>query len=60
VRFPALSVEQVMRQVESAPAEQFASVGKGSEFRFETGDVQGAWKVVDDFIPHLMVFPKLN
>ena len=33
---------------------------KGSELRFESGDLQGALKIVDQFIPHLMVFPKLN
>jgi len=60
VTFPRLTVEEVMRQVRGADPEQFASVGKGSELRFESGDLQGALKVVDEFIPHLMVFPKLN
>jgi len=60
VTFPRLTVEEVMRQVREADPEQFASVGKGSEMRFESGDLQGAWKVVDEFVPHLMVFPKLN
>lgn len=60
VEFPRLTVEQVIRQVRAAEPEQFAAVGKGSELRFESGDLQGGWSVVDDFIPHLMVFPKLN
>ena len=60
VNFPRLTVEQVIRQVRAAEPEQFAAVGKGSELRFESGDLQGGWSVVDDFIPHLMVFPKLN
>lgn len=60
VQFPALTVGQVIQQVRAARAEQFATVGKGEELRFESRDVQGAWKLVDDFIPHLMVFPKLN
>jgi hypothetical protein len=60
VEFPRLSVEEVIRQVRESNPEQFASVGKGSELRFESGDLQGALKVVDEFIPHLMVFPKLN
>ncbi|HYH84789.1 MAG TPA: DUF6569 family protein [Pyrinomonadaceae bacterium] len=60
VKFPQLTVEEVIGQVRAAEAEQFASVGKGSEMRFESGELQGAWKLVDEFIPHLMVFPKLN
>ncbi len=60
ISFPALSVEQVVGQVREARQEEFATVGKGAEVRFEAADVQGAWKLVDDFIPHLMVFPKLN
>lgn len=60
VEFPPLTIEQVIGQVRAARPEQFAAVGKGSELRFESGDVQGGWSVVDEFIPHLMVFPKLN
>jgi hypothetical protein len=60
VEFPRLTVEQVIQQVRAAEPEQFAAVGKGSELRFESGNLQGGWSVVDDFIPHLMVFPKLN
>lgn len=58
VRFPSITVEQILRQIQGAEPEQFASVGKGTEVRFESQDVQGACKVIDDFIPHLMVFPK--
>jgi len=58
LNFPALTVEQIFGQIEAAQAEQFAAIGKGTEIRFESKDVQGACKVVDDFIPHLMVFPK--
>lgn len=60
VEFPALTVEQIIKQVVTAEQEQFATVGKGAELRFESQNVQGAWKLVDNFIPHLMVFPKLN
>jgi hypothetical protein len=60
VRFPALTVEEVIAQVRAAPREQFATVGKGAEIRFEALNVQGTWKLVDDFIPHLLVLPKLN
>jgi hypothetical protein len=58
VNFPAVTVEQIFGQIEATEPEQFASIGKGTEVRFESKDVQGACKVVDDFIPHLMVFPK--
>ncbi|HEX8144223.1 MAG TPA: DUF6569 family protein [Pyrinomonadaceae bacterium] len=58
VKFPAITVEQIFKQIQSAMPEQFAAIGKGTEVRFESQDVQGACKVVDDFIPHLMVFPK--
>jgi hypothetical protein len=60
VEFPSLTVEEVMAQVRAARREPFSTIGKGSEVRFEAADVQGAWKVVDDLIPHLAVFPKLN
>ncbi|HEX7175695.1 MAG TPA: DUF6569 family protein [Pyrinomonadaceae bacterium] len=60
VRFPAITVEEVIAQVRAAQQEQFATVGKGSEVRFEARDVQGTWKLVDDLIPHLLVLPKLN
>jgi hypothetical protein len=58
VKFPFITVQQVLGQVQEAEQEQFSTVGKGLDLRFETSDVQGAWKLVDDFIPHLMVFPK--
>jgi hypothetical protein len=60
VEFPRLTVEQVMEQLRGAVPEQFAAVGKGAELRFEAAGVQGACKLVDEMIPHLAVFPKLN
>ena len=60
VEFPRLTVEQVIAQVRGAVPEQFAAVGKGAELRFEAAGVQGACKLVDEAIPHLAVFPKLN
>jgi hypothetical protein len=60
LEFPRLTVEQVFAQVKAATPEQFASVGRGAELRFEAAAVQGACKLVDDSIPHLAVFPKLN
>ena len=58
--FPVITVEDVIRQVRAAQPVQFASVGKGAELRFESASVQGACRVVDERIPHLAVFPKLN
>ena len=60
VEFPAISVEQIFAQVQNAKHEQFESVGKGTELRFEASNVQGSWKLVDDVIPHLIVFPKMS
>lgn len=58
VKFPAISAEQVFTQVKTAKHEPFDSIGKGTELRFEAANVQGSWKLVDDLIPHLIVFPK--
>jgi hypothetical protein len=58
VEFPAISVEQIFAQVQSAKHEQFAAVGKGTEVRFDGEDVRGSWRLVDELIPHLIVFPK--
>ncbi len=58
VGFPFVTSSEILEQVRLAPQERFETIGKGVELRFEARDVQGAWKLVDDFIPHLMVFPK--
>ncbi len=60
VTFPAVSSEQVFAQVKTANHEQFDSIGKGKELRFEAANVQGSWKLVDDLIPHLIVFPRVS
>ncbi len=60
VEFPRLTVEQVVEQLRGARPEQFESVGRGTEVRFEAAGVQAACKLVDDAIPHLAVFPKLD
>src|SRR5215813_1726259 len=58
VEFPAITIEQIFAQVQNANHEQFDSIGKGTELRFEAPNVTGSWKLVDDVIPHLLVFPK--
>ena len=60
LEFPRLTFEEVVGQVRGAHPEQFAAVGKGAELRFEAASVQGACRLVDERIPHLAVFPKLN
>jgi hypothetical protein len=60
VAFPAVSAEQVFAQVKTAKHEPFDSIGKGTELRFEAANVQGSWKLVDDLIPHLIVFPRAS
>ena len=60
LEFPRITVEQVVEQLRGANPEQFASVGRGTELRFEAAAVQAACKLVDETIPHLAVFPKLN
>ena len=58
--FPRLTFEELLVQMRHARTEQFAAIGKGTELRFEDVSVQGACKLLDDTIPHLAVFPKLN
>jgi hypothetical protein len=55
---PAITAEDVLEQIPKARHEQFESIGKGCEMRFETARIQGAWKLVDENVTHLTVFPK--
>jgi hypothetical protein len=58
--FPRLTFEELVVQVRRARPEQFAGVGKGAELRFEDISVQGVCKLIDERIPHLAVFPRLD
>lgn len=58
VKFSSLEAEDVIKQIADADHEQFDSIGKGTEMRFEAEKIQGAWKLVDDNVSHLTVFPK--
>jgi len=58
VQLPAITVEQVLAQMQAAQHEQFEAIGKGTELRFETPSIQGSWKLVEDLIPHVIVFPR--
>ncbi len=58
VKFPALDAAEILKQIPIAHQEQFAAIGKGTEMRFEADKIQGAWKMVDENLSHLTVFPK--
>lgn len=58
VNFPALEAEEILAQIVGAKQEQFEAIGKGVEMRFESEKIQGAWKLVDESVSHLTVFPR--
>lgn len=58
VNFPDLKAEDILAQIAEARHEQFAAIGKGTEMRFEAEKIQGAWKLVDESVSHLTVFPR--
>jgi hypothetical protein len=58
VKFPALDAQTILNQISETEQEQFAAIGKGAEMRFETATIQGAWKLADEGVAHLTVFPK--
>lgn len=58
VNFPALEAEEILAQIVAAKQEQFEAIGKGVEMRFESEKIQGAWKLVDESVSHLTVFPR--
>jgi len=58
--FPQFPSNRFSLRVQGATHEKFEPVGKGTELRFEAANVQGSWKLVDDLIPHLIVFPKVS
>ncbi len=58
INFPDIKAEEILKQIAAASHEQFAAIGKGTEMRFETANIQGAWKLVDESVSHLTVFPR--
>ena len=58
INFPDINAEEILKQIAAASHEQFAAIGKGTEMRFETERIQGAWKLVDESVSHLTVFPR--
>lgn len=58
VQFPKVEAEEILEQITAAKQESFEAIGKGTEMRFEAGKIQGAWKLVDECVSHLTVFPK--
>lgn len=58
VKFSKVDADEVLKEINEAHHEQFTAVGKGTEMRFETDKIQGAWKLVDESVSHLTIFPK--
>lgn len=58
VTFDKVEIEDILREVRAAEHREFDTVGKGRERRFEAPHVQGSWKEVDGFIPHVTILPK--
>lgn len=58
VNFDKVEIEEILREVRAAEHREFDTVGKGKERRFDAPHVQGAWKEVDGFIPHVAILPK--
>ncbi len=58
VAFDKVDVEEILREVKAAEHREFETVGKGRERRFDAPHVQGSWKEVDGFIPHVTILPK--
>jgi hypothetical protein len=57
VKFTGLCADQIMEQIQAARHEQFTGIGKRTEMRFEGDKIQEAWKLVDECISHLSIFP---
>jgi hypothetical protein len=58
VTFDKVEIEEILREVRAAEHREFDTVGKGRERRFDSSRVQGSWKEVDGFIPHVTILPK--
>jgi hypothetical protein len=58
VTFDKVEIEEILREVKGAEHREFDTVGKGRERRFDAPRVQGSWKEVDGYIPHVTILPK--
>ena len=58
VVFDKVEIDEILREVRGAEHRDFETVGKGKERRFDAPHVQGSWKEVDGFIPHVTILPK--
>jgi hypothetical protein len=58
IAFDRVELEEILREVRAADHHDFGTVGKGSERRFDAVHVQGSWKEVEGWIPHLTILPK--
>ncbi|MER3431002.1 MAG: hypothetical protein C4324_08170 [Blastocatellia bacterium] len=57
--FPSIDSAKILAQLAAANFETFDTVGKGTELRFETDEVQGALKIADQQVSHLTILPKI-
>ncbi len=56
--FPKVEAGEILEQISNAHQEQFSTIGKGTEIRFETDKIQGACKLVEENVSHLTIFPR--
>jgi hypothetical protein len=57
VKFPSLDVQTVLEGLQSTTLENVASLGKGTDYRFETGQLLGGLTLLEGHLVHLTVFP---
>lgn len=58
VKFERIDVQEILRELRNAQHDDFGTVGKDKEWRFDAAHVQGSWKEVDGSIAHLIILPK--
>lgn len=58
VSFPHIPVEEILDELTHAHHESYDAIGKGSEGRYEAEKIEGAYKVDEEVVTHMTVFPK--
>jgi hypothetical protein len=58
VAFERIEIPEILRELRDAQSDDFGTVGKGTEKRFEAAHVQGSWMELDGVIQHLTILPK--
>ncbi len=49
---------EILEELRNAQHDDFGTVGKGTERRFDAVHVQGSWKEIDGSIQDLIILPK--